>query len=117
MRGVAEPESRMTAPRSVIEGQLGGYQVGSYAGKLAMAYSQLVSNPLASDSFAARIGHLAGGLISPSSVAERLGWVLGLSDRSLVAEIRTRIEEAEANRSRYGAKPTNTSFGDVRRAA
>ncbi len=117
MRGVAEPESQMSAPRNVIEGQLGGYQLGSYAGKLAMAYSQLVSSPLASDSFAARIGHLAGGLISPSSVAERLGWVLGLSDRSLVAEIRSRIEEAEASLSRYCSKPTKTQFGEARRAA
>lgn len=117
MRGVAEPESKMSAPRSVIEGQLGGYQMGSYAGKLAMAYSQLVSNPTASGSLAARIGHLASGLISPSSVAERLGWVLGLSDRSLVADVRSRIEIAEANLSRYGTKPTKTHFGEVRRAA
>ena len=117
LRGVAEPESKMSAPRNVIEGQLGGYQLGNYAGKLAMAYSQLVSNPKASGSLASRIGHLASGLISPSSVAERLGWVLGLSDRSLVADVRARIELAEANLSRYGSKSTRTNFGEVRRAA
>ena len=116
MRAVAEPESKVFAPRSVVEGTLGGYALGNYAGKLAMAYSQLVSSPLVSDSLAARIGHLAGGLISPTSVAERLGWVLGVSDRSLVGEIRSRIEQAELRLSRNSTVP-KTDFSETRRAA
>lgn len=116
VRCVAEPESRLYATRSTIEGQMGGYALGHYAGKLAMAYSQLLSLPLASDSLAARIGHLAGGLISPTSVAERLGWVLGVSDCSLIAEIQTRIENAEAYLSR-GSSKLPREFSEVRRAA
>ena len=104
MRGIAEPESRLCAPKNVIEGQLGGYSLGNYAGKLAMAYAQLSTSSLASNSLAARIGHLAGGLISPTSVAERLGWVLGVADRSLVDEVRSRIADAETQLSRGRTK-------------
>ncbi len=46
------------------------------------------------DSLVARIGHLATGLISPSTVAERLGWVLGTRDGSLARTIAKRIERA-----------------------
>jgi len=116
MRGIVEPESRLSAPKSVIEGHLGGYALGNYAGKLAMAYSQISPSSLASNSLAARIGHLAGGLISPTSVAERLGWVLGVADRSLVEDVRRRIEQAEVHLSRRQTKPT-TDYQDHRRAA
>ncbi len=116
LRQVAEPESRLSAPKNVIEGQLGGYALGNYAGKLAKAYSQLSLASHTSNSLAARLGYLAGGLISPTSVAERLGWVLGVADRSLVAEIRSRIERAESFLSRRGSKPA-AEFGENRRAA
>lgn len=116
LRGIAEPESRLTAPKSIIEGQLGGYALGNYAGKLAMAYSQLSPSSHLSNSLAARIGHLAGGLISPTSVAERLGWVLGVADRSLVEDVRERMEHAEANLTRKRAKPAS-DYQDSRRAA
>jgi hypothetical protein len=116
MRCIAEPESKIFAPKNVIEGQVGGYALGNYAGKLAIAYSQLSPSSLASNSIAARIGHLAGGLISPTSVAERLGWVLGVADRSLVEEVRERIEQAEASSSRHRIKPSN-DYQDSRRAA
>ncbi len=116
MRGIAEPESRLSAPKNLIEGQLGGYALGNYAGKLAMAYSQLSSSSLASNSIASRIGHLAGGLISPTSVAERLGWVLGVADRGLVAGVRERIEQAESQLSHRQSKAT-TEYHDSRRAA
>ncbi len=116
MRCIAEPESKIAAPKNVIEGLAGGYALGNYAGKLAMAYSQLSPSSLASNSIAARIGHLAGGLISPTSVAERLGWVLGVTDRSLVDDVRERIEQAEASSSRHRTK-TSTEYLDTRRAA
>jgi hypothetical protein len=116
MRCIAEPESKISAPKSVIEGQVGGYALGSFAGKLAMAYSQLSPSSLASNSIAARIGHLAGGLISPTSVAERLGWVIGVSDRSLVKDVRERIEQAEASSTRHRAKQP-AEYQDTRRAA
>ncbi len=116
MRGIAEPESSLSAPKNVIEGQLGGYALGNYAGKLAMAYSQLLPSSHASNSLASRIGHLAGGLISPTSVAERLGWVLGVADRSLVDEVRERIDQAEACLSRHRANST-ANYQENRRAA
>lgn len=116
MRGIAEPESCLSAPKNVVEGQLGGYALGNYAGKLAMAYSQLSPSSRASNSLASRIGHLAGGLISPTSVAERLGWVLGVADRSLVEKVRERIEQAEAHLSRHRVKST-ADYQENRRAA
>jgi hypothetical protein len=95
-RCLAEPNSTLFAEASSVEGQAGGYAMGHAAGRLAMAYSQATGSNLASESLAARIGHLAGCVFSPHSVAERLGWVLGVSDRCWAAAIHERLEEARA---------------------
>lgn len=116
LRGIAEPESQIEAPRSVIEGRTGGYALGNFAGKLSMAYSQIALSAPNSNSLASRLGHLAGGLISPTSVAERLGWVLGAKDRSLVSDIASRIERADALGANRQAK-SSTEYRDTRRAA
>jgi hypothetical protein len=89
-----------------MEGKLGGYALGHDAGRLLMAYSEVANGLVEPESLAGKLGHLAGGLVSPKSVAERLGWVLGSTDRSLVADIRWRLARAEmeiASRS----KPTS----------
>ncbi len=70
------------------------YHLGQIAGQLAVAYSQVERSGVEIDSLVARIGHLATGLISPSTVAERLGWVLGTRDGSLARTIAKRIERA-----------------------
>lgn len=71
------------------------YASGFTAGQLSLAYRDIVPHDAASGSFIARISHLAGGLLSPASVAERLGWVLGVKDRGLVRPIADRIATAE----------------------
>ncbi len=96
MRAVSEPESQVRGPKRVIEGRMGGYALGFEAGRLALAYSQLATTAQTPHSFAARLTHLVGGLVNPTSVAERLGWVLGSSDRSRASEIRSRIERAHS---------------------
>ncbi len=95
-RCLAEPNCTLFTAASSVEGQAGGYAMGHAAGRLAMAYSQATGSNLASESLAARIGHLAGCVFSPHSVAERLGWVLGVSDRCWAAAIHERLEEARA---------------------
>jgi len=95
LQGVCEPDSMIKAPKRIIEGKLGGYALGHDAGRLAVAFAELLEEARHSDSFASRLGYLAGGLLSPKSVAERLGWVLGSTDRSLVADIRWRLARAQ----------------------
>jgi hypothetical protein len=95
LKSIHEPSSRVVGARQVIEGEFGGYANGHFSAQLAVAYSHATEHNLVQDSLAAKLGHLAGGLVQPSSVAERLGWVLGLSDRSLVESVRRRIEQAK----------------------
>ncbi len=89
------------------------YHLGQIAGQLAVAYSQVERSGVEIDSLVARIGHLATGLISPSTVAERLGWVLGTRDGSLVRRIAKRIERA---REQLGTSIDRSEVA-VRRAA
>jgi len=104
--GVCEPESMIVAPRRVIEGKMGGYALGHDAGRLAVAFAELHGESSEPESLASRIGHLAGGLLSPKSVAERLGWVLGSTDRSLLADIRWRLARAQMELSGQPLLPT-----------
>ncbi len=69
------------------------YHLGQIAGQLALAYSQVERSGVEIDSLVARIGHLATGLISPSTVAERLGWVLGTRDGSLARPLQNVLSE------------------------
>ena len=82
MRAIAEPESRITAPRNVIEGQLGGYALGNYAGKLAMAYSQLTSSSRASAGSPAASRSPSVRSIAPSAGRARGGTRQGARARS-----------------------------------
>lgn len=93
LTSVSEPESMVFAPKLVIEGTLGGYALGNVAGKLALAYAEL-EHQKSSASITSKLSHLAGCLLNPASIAERLGWVVGLSDRSLVDTVADRIESA-----------------------
>lgn len=95
---VSTDKLRVLAERTTLEGRVGGYQQGQVAGQLACAYAELGGEDQQLASMIARLGHLIGGLAQPSSIAERLGWCLGVADRSLVATVRWRWEQADRGR-------------------
>ncbi len=111
-------EVTMKAPKRVAVGQEAGYEIGRACGQLACAYAAIEESGVVIDSLARRLGHLAGGLMSPKTVAERLGWVMGIRDRSLVRSIQNRLESAGAH---LGAErqtiPMNRTSQPQRRAA
>jgi len=84
------------APKRVVAGQEAGYEIGRVCGQLACAYSAIEESGIVIDSLARRLGHLAGGLMSPKTVAERLGWVMGIRDRTFVRSIQNRLERAKS---------------------
>ncbi len=112
-------EATIQAPKRVAVGQEAGYEIGRACGQLACAYSSIEGTGVIIDSVAKRLGHLASGLMSPKTVAERLGWVMGNRDRSLVQSIQTRLESAAAAMAEQkGLIPMNGSgHSNTRRAA
>jgi hypothetical protein len=84
----------MQAPNCVACGRESSYEIGRCCGQLACAYASISESGIAIDSMAQRLGHLAGGLMNPKSVAERLGWVLGIRDKSFVERVQSRFETA-----------------------
>lgn len=91
------------------------YATGYSAGQLAAAYAK-IDTTVTVDSLVSRIGHLASGLMSPGTVAERLGWVLGVRDESWSRGIRNRIEGAEEQLAAWRASQ-HSSSKSMRRAA
>ena len=89
-------EVTLKAPKRVATGQEAGYEIGRACGQLACAYAAIEESGVVIDSLARRLGHLAGGLMSPKTVAERLGWVMGIRDRSYVRSMHSRLESAGA---------------------
>jgi hypothetical protein len=115
---IAAPESYIYAPKKVIEGKQGGYALGHDAGRLQLAYSYLPEIASKVQSFASRLTYLAGGIVSPKSVAERLGWVVGSSERSLVGGVQWRIERAKLTLASYSESSTSQIYSQqLRRAA
>ena len=111
-------EVTMKAPKRVAVGQEAGFEIGRACGQLACAYAAIEESGVVIDSLARRLGHLAGGLMSPKTVAERLGWVMGIRDRSLVRSIEHRLESASANlESESRTIPLNRTSQQQRRAA
>lgn len=90
-------EVTVFAPKKIAAGCEAGYEIGRTCGQLACAYSEIEGSVLEVDSVAKRLGHLASGLMSPKTVAERLGWVMGIRDRSLVKAIQSRVQTALEN--------------------
>jgi hypothetical protein len=82
------------APHRVVAGLDIGYEMGKTCGQIACAYGAVEGSGVEVDSLAKQLGHLAGGLMNPKSVAERLGWVMGIRDRSLENTIRERLVQA-----------------------
>lgn len=68
------------------------FETGKGCGQLACAYSELPESQIVVEPLVRRLGMLACGLMNPHVAAERLGWVLGVRDRSLVRYIAQRVE-------------------------
>ena len=92
----ASDDVTIRAPKRVAAGQEAGYEIGRACGQLACAYSAIEESGVVIDSLARRLGHLAGGLMSPKTVAERLGWVMGIRDRTFLLSIQSRLELANS---------------------
>ena len=104
------------AASRVASGHESGYEIGYACGQLACAYATIENSGVVIDSVARRLGHLASGLMSPKTVAERLGWVLGLKNRAYVETIQRRLALAQDGISKL---PSNKYVFDqtMRRAA
>ena len=87
-------DATIKAPKRVALGNESGFEIGRACGQLACAYASIKGSGVVIDSIARRLGHLASGLMSPKTVAERLGWVMGIRDRSLVNAVQHRLELA-----------------------
>lgn len=82
---------------------LSHYELGRSIGQLACAFSEISDSAIVIEPLVRRLGHLASGLVSTKLAAERLGWVLGVRDRSWSGSIGKRVESAKvafADRSR-----------------
>ncbi len=82
---------------------LSHYELGRSIGQLACAFSEISDSAIVIEPLVRRLGHLASGLVNPKLAAERLGWVLGVRDRSWSGAIGKRVESAQvafADRSR-----------------
>jgi hypothetical protein len=110
----AAEEVTMQAPKRVAAGQEAGYEIGRACGQLACAYSSIEESGVVIDSLARRLGHLAGGLMSPKTVAERLGWVMGIRDRSFMRAVQSRLAMAS---SAIETEQSTVQNNEKRRAA
>ena len=82
---------------------LSHYELGRSIGQLACAFSEISDSAIVIEPLVRRLGHLASGLVSTKLAAERLGWVLGVRDRSWSQVVGKRVESAKkafAERSR-----------------
>lgn len=92
--GVVEDSSvTCDESRSMV---LSHYELGRSIGQLACAFSEISDSAIVIEPLVRRLGHLASGLVSTKLAAERLGWVLGVRDRSWSGAIGKRVESAKA---------------------
>ena len=117
MRTAIAQQVTIRAPKRVAAGQEAGYEIGRACGQLACAYASVEESGVVIDSLAKRLGHLAGGLMSPKSVAERLGWVIGIRDRTFVQSIQNRLELASSSIAAESNTIQITKSSNIRRAA
>ncbi|MFN9548700.1 MAG: hypothetical protein ACK56Q_00310, partial [Pirellulaceae bacterium] len=91
---LACPESKLIIDQPARIASQPSYATGMASGQIAAAYAQNPKAEVTVDSLAGQLGQLASALVHPSTVAERLGWVLGQRDQSLVRRITRRLREA-----------------------
>ena len=87
---------------------------------LACGYSEVADSSISLEPLGKRLGQLATGLLNPKIAAERLGWVLGVRDRTWVRPIAERIGVARGNLSSANSQvpyATPAASQTVRRAA
>ncbi len=104
--------SVISTSKSNFASQTGAYAFGQLTGQLALAYSLIEGSHIVIESLMTRLGRLATGLMNPTAVADRLGWVFGIRDRSLVTPIANRISQAEQHLNREESRfevPANES--------
>lgn len=91
---LACPESKLMIDQPARIASQPSYATGMASGQIAAAYAQNPSTGVTVDSLTGQLGQLASALVHPSTVAERLGWVLGQRDQSLVRRVTRRLREA-----------------------
>lgn len=90
-------ESLITSSSRSLSPTSSNFEIGKGCGMIACAYSEIPDSGVELEPLARRLGHLATGLMNPKLAAERLGWVLGVRDRSLVARLSERVAKARQN--------------------
>ncbi len=99
---------------------LSAYESSKAIGMLACGYSEVADSSISLEPLGKRLGQLATGLLNPKIAAERLGWVLGVRDRTWVRPIAERIRVARSNLSSANLQvpyATPAASQTVRRAA
>jgi hypothetical protein len=86
--------SNMQLSAEIASPKCSPFELGKGCGMLACAYSELPDAHVTVEPLVRRIGQLASGLLNPKIAAERLGWVLGVRDRSWSQTISQRVELA-----------------------
>lgn len=113
-------ESMVTSSVRTLSPTSSNFEIGKGCGMIACAYSEIPESGVELEPLSRRLGHLATGLMNPKLAAERLGWVLGVRDRSLVARLSDRVEKARRgfdSQTLPMRAPEAASAADRRRAA
>jgi len=115
---VALDQPRLTATKRTLVHPNTSFEVGKGCGMLACAYGEIPHSGVEVEPLVKRLGHLATGLMNPKLAAERLGWVLGVRDRSWVHRLTARVESARESMSEtLQSIPMPSSSRSERRAA
>jgi hypothetical protein len=115
MAVVSEPVLT-TTQRSLVQ-SVPSFDIGKGCGMLACAFGEIPDSGIAVEPLVKRLGHLATGLMNPKLAAERLGWVMGVRDRSFVKRLSERVERARAEFSASSTLPMPSVDRERRRAA
>lgn len=113
-------ESMVTSTLRSLGPTSSNFEIGKGCGMIACAYSEIPDSGVELEPLSRRLGHLATGLMNPKLAAERLGWVLGVRDRSLVARLSDRVERARQgfeNQTLPIRTPESAITSERRRAA
>ncbi|MFN7733297.1 MAG: glycosyltransferase family 2 protein [Pirellula sp.] len=115
--GVHAEAGLVTTQRNIIQPAV-SYELGKGCGMLACAYGEIADSGIAIEPLVKRLGNLATGLMNPKLAAERLGWVLGVRDRSMVQRITERVEAARQGiAAMQSIRMPETEVATKRRAA
>ncbi len=97
------------------------YEIGRSNGMIANAYSEIPDSNVVVETLVRQLGQLASGLMNPRLAAERLGWTLGVRDRSLVKRLLERVDLARQSFLESATLPMPASLPErevaLRRAA